>query len=309
MPLPLPTSHIFILLPTTRPLRSYWATHLTKLAVSGEPFWIQGAPDASNEGYLDGNAIFAVGDPLFHTFLRTIVAGRYAQERYDRAWYRYLHAPGKEPIRRELLSKFVYSNMVQREAVHLELDAASPDRPFFVVRQNPLMESSVSLATSTKLDPVLVQLLNTRSSKDKNINLIFGSGGDHDMLLNYLHHVKKAHINNYVVIAMDEETKDLCVARDIFHFLLRRDTPSEANASDDSRRYQLIANVLRAGYSVLHADVDVCWLKNPFLFFFSGDFDLEIQSGARLGFSGDDHLTPFAELANPGLFYAKGTSR
>lgn len=70
-------SHVFLMETDCRPIRPDWLRHLRDLVRAGDGFWIcgshyrgRGAP--RHHAHINGNAIYAVGDPDFRHFLDTV---------------------------------------------------------------------------------------------------------------------------------------------------------------------------------------------------------------------------------------------
>lgn len=272
---------------------------------------------------MDRNAIYAVHDKQFKSFLEKVISGRFAEIPFEKAWYEYLYSPGREAFRRERLVKFVFSRLVkaQKDASINGLPLKESSTSLFAVGAYKEIETEEKTISSA-LDPVLTVLLATHAIDGKTINLAFSTSKYYELLLNYVHFVKKAKMN-YLIISMDQETTQLCLYHNIPHYAFHNENEF-LEESDDytslafrnviNKRNRLLSNLLRAGYNILQADLDVIFFKNPFPFFFNGDYEYEVQSDDRQRLlesssSSDTRQPSFDEFVNSGIFYAKGTSR
>ncbi|ORY81273.1 hypothetical protein BCR35DRAFT_331682 [Leucosporidium creatinivorum] len=148
------TTHVFMMEPDTRPVISGWLSQLVKVVEESEPFWIRGSAfraacatsktvfgKASSNGdchqlgpdiaeHINGNALYNIGDPNFLAFLQEVRESKFTKWPFDLAWLLYSRLPDKEPLRRSLLSKIAYTDMMQN------LGAASFDLKEFKT-ENP----------------------------------------------------------------------------------------------------------------------------------------------------------------------------
>ena len=113
---------------------------------------------------------------------------------------------------------------------------------------------------------------------DNTIIMISANCGYVNMAQNWIIHVKKLNITNFIVIAQDENVYDVLSTFVPGHVvMLDRDHPSNVQVESDAfsfasqgfyeickQRPHMIQSILDQGYKVLYSDTDLVWLKNPF---------------------------------------------
>ncbi|ORY81276.1 nucleotide-diphospho-sugar transferase-domain-containing protein [Leucosporidium creatinivorum] len=170
----------------------------------------------------------------------------------------------------------------------------------------------VDPALSASLTPKLKDV----ASPAGNVMLAFATGNYLAVTRNFVHYVRTAGITNFLLVAMDQAAVDYAKEEGIPYYAYIDEEVAKLGGSDSyhsdgfrrvvNRRCKIISTSLRAGFHILQSDLDVVWLKNPFPFFFNGNYDYEIQSDGRTGFSEHDPAAPFREFVNSGIFYARG---
>lgn len=337
--------------PDARPIRPSWVPHLYSVLKTSAPVWIRGSAfrglcvsrktNWANAGvdchqlgtlsaHFNGNAFYSISDSKFREFLTEVRTSAFGKWPFDQAWLKYLDQDGMEKTKAELSNKFVFSELIRNYGGSpFNLTAVRQESPWtFFVHSDEIDQSlpeeapSVDRATArTALSPALLTLLNQRASPTGDVMLSFTTGNYGDMASNFLYFLKKAGINNNIIVALDDEA--LAWATSInapfFSYLLEgADSPlgNDAYGSDGfrnivTRRAKLVGSLLRAGFNVLESDVDIVWLKNPFkaLFNDKGPYELQIQSDSRLGFVEDDPRIRYPQFVNSGCYYARGTLR
>ena len=287
-------------------------------------------------GHINGNALYAIGNQEFKNFLNKVQNSEVGIWPYDIAWLIYLRSPHREALMRGLLKNFVYSDFIQNFAsanldfskvkenvwtyfVHSSMEEEDVIPQIEVEESNELIESRFEARYATPKDPILLNLLKLTANHDKNIMIAFGTKNYLKVLENFLFFVKKSGIKNFMLIAMDEITVEFAKSRGVTYYTFIDETISSEEGSDSytssgfrhivNQRSRIIVQILNLGYHILQSDLDVIWIKNPWPFFFKGDYDYEIQSDARVGFSETDPGAPFKEFVNSGIFYARGIPR
>ena len=78
--------------------------------------------------------------------------------------------------------------------------------------------------------------------------------------------VKRVGVANFCVVALDERTVDFLKARGTPHYLraLKTRSGSTDNHATSGLKFQILAELLATGTSVLMSDVDIVWTASPF---------------------------------------------
>ena len=92
---------------------------------------------------------------------------------------------------------------------------------------------------------------------------------------NWIVAIEKLDINNYIVLALDEETYSFCHIRKVPSILIKPPVPLEYDSHTKSKshsdkyafllcvRLQVAIYILKLGFKALNSDADAVWLKNP----------------------------------------------
>ena len=110
------------------------------------------------------------------------------------------------------------------------------------------------------------------------IIMISANCGYVNMAQNWILHVTKLGITNFIVIAQDETAFDVLNTYVPGHVvMLDKDHPPDVHVEQDAftfasegfyeickQRPHMIQSILNQGYNVLYSDTDLVWLKNPF---------------------------------------------
>lgn len=294
--LPSDLSHVFMMEGDTRPIRAGWLDQLLWTVHTAEPFWIRGSsfrapcaisktkhvnarldchqlgPDISD--HINGNALYAVGDQNYRDFLKDVRASEAGNWPFDLAWLRYLKLPAREHIRRNVRKNFVFSDIVQNiGAGDFNLTTFQENHPwtFFVHSNNDGIHPSEELSAveydPSSIDPLLLATLKKYASDSNDVMIAFGTKNYLEVTENFVHFIKKAGIDNYILVAMDDETILFAEERGIPHYAFVDDEIAALGGSDSyhsdgfrrivNKRSRLISATLRAGFNVLQSDVDV----------------------------------------------------
>lgn len=93
-----------------------------------------------------------------------------------------------------------------------------------------------------------------------------------------MENVLNAGIQNYLIVALDKKLEQYLKSRNINTFYYPKPkTVQEGtglNHEISALKYSIIADLLRQGYHVFLSDVDVIFIKNPFLHLYH-DSDIE----------------------------------
>jgi hypothetical protein len=86
------------------------------------------------------------------------------------------------------------------------------------------------------------------------------------MLGLFIDGLKKTKIENYVIVALDEETAAWCKERDVpyYHRELQSITGTTDNHATSGLKFRILNEFVSTGTSVLLSDVDVVWMQDPF---------------------------------------------
>jgi len=136
------------------------------------------------------------------------------------------------------------------------------------------------------------------------------------MIKNWIYFIRKLHINNYVVFALDKKLYDELKKLNISTYFLKTDKPLSREVPSygsvefkkvTRMKLEITYKLLKEGLSILVSDLDTIWLSNPMEYMgLDSDFDIQIQFESR-GFDIDD---PFqGRLYNTGLYYARSNKK
>lgn len=192
--------------------------------------------------------------------------------------------------------------------------------------------ASAAAAAAIKKDPQLKALKAYLQKVAPNKEVLIGVSNMNPlregMLGTFLEGVKQAKVENYVIVALDEETTKELEKQNInvFHMPIeisqsQKDTGS--NHAVSALKFGIIKKFLMLGWAVLLSDIDICVLQDPFKHLYrdsdvegmSDGFDPGTAYGHIDGF--DDPSMGWARFAqkyvrfnlNSGLFYIKSNPR
>lgn len=129
--------------------------------------------------------------------------------------------------------------------------------------RNPLIIPDASAA-----NPALALLLE-KVAINREIIVGISNINIRDMLETWFGQIQRAGIKNYLVIALDDPTRQLCESRGVPVYQLEAkiaDTQKDGgdNHAISSSKFHLLRDFLVLGYSVLLSDIDIAFLQNPF---------------------------------------------
>ncbi|XP_057973257.1 arabinosyltransferase RRA3-like [Malania oleifera] len=188
------------------------------------------------------------------------------------------------------------------------------------LRTNPnvIPDESVNPRLAKILEEIAVQ---------KELIVALANTNVKDMLEVWFTSIKKVGIPNYLVVALDDETLDLCKSNNVPVY--KRD-PDEGvdsvgktggNHEVSGLKFRILREFLQLGYSVLLSDVDIVYLQNPFNYLYR-DSDVESMTDGHnnmtaYGFNDvfDEPAMGWARYAhtmriwvyNSGFFYIRPT--
>lgn len=333
-------THMFQLEPDVLPIRAGWLDRAQCLASISDQAWVIGSALRANctreettgtcvqlpeefAGHINGNAIYAVGDAAFASYLRSTRQGRTGRMAYDLA----LHVTRNrysQPRRRELLHRFQHSSFVVNMGTSDPQDAAALHQQFpgaYLVHNSAFSrfdastlqarfpsttsERQFAKAVEPALPPVNLNLAPLRERAiqlgDTRVAVVtFIAGRKYEALCrNHVLHLRRAAVSNYVLVALDTASLQwLQTEREpvIDAAQLVRGIPEEGADRFGSAgffaingaRYRALIGMLREGISLLVLDLDVIILQDPTKWLRSSsssvsNADMLLQSDARDG--------------------------
>lgn len=81
--------------------------------------------------------------------------------------------------------------------------------------------------------------------------------------LNWVAHLKKLHIKNYVIVSTDKETESFLLDHEVNTLYMKGVIPRQSGGGWSWRTEQLL-KFLNCDCRIIHSDLDTVWLKNPF---------------------------------------------
>mmetsp|Transcript_13429 Transcript_13429/g.31725 ORF Transcript_13429/g.31725 Transcript_13429/m.31725 type:complete len:269 (-) Transcript_13429:29-835(-) len=110
--------------------------------------------------------------------------------------------------------------------------------------------------------------------------------GGGNILASFVDVLRRLSVDNYIIIALDDQTGDFCKRAGAPYIRVDLEVPDAQKGSRGANmistlKYDLLADVMLMGYSVLCVDLDIVFLRNPFDHLHR-DADLE---GSSDGFS------------------------
>ena len=140
----------------------------------------------------------------------------------------------------------------------------------------------------------------------KNPTIItFGNYSYKEIILNWVEGINRLGINNYIVIAMDDEIYNLLSEKSIKTVLLKINNNLEEIWLARIKLFQII---IEKGCNFIHSDADAVWLKNPIPKYFTSrnDLDLVISQGTIYP---KNTFKKWGFVMCCGLFYVRGNLR
>lgn len=325
--------HLLQLEPDVLPIRAGWLDRAACLAAHSDA-WVIGSAlhaNCSRDGqtgaceselperfayHINGNAIYAVGDPAFAAYAKAARNGPLRKLPFDLALH-VLRDGRTQPARRRLLHRFQHSSFVVnmgtqlpdvaalRESlpnaflVHSSAYASLTDpelRALFLA--GPAASGRPSADAATGLD---VSALRAAAGADRTAVVAFVAGVQYAPLCaNFVAHAQRAAVRRLVLVALDSPS--LAMAResglpavDATRLVSLPDGGSDAFGSAaffaiNGARYLALLQMLRAGFSLFVLDLDVVLLRDPLAWLAErgpavAELDLMIQSDARDGVS------------------------
>lgn len=154
------------------------------------------------------------------------------------------------------------------------------------IRTNP------PLLPDPSVNPKLSQLLET-ISPSKEVIIALANSNVKDMLILWFESIKRIKIQNYLVVALDDQIERLCTENEVpvYRKVLDNDrldsvAKTGSNHAVSGLKFRVLREFLQLGYSVLLSDVDIIYLQNPFDHLYR-DCDVESMS------DGHDNLTAY----------------
>ena len=263
---------------------------------------VQNLPEDIAE-HINGNAIYAIGDAAFQTYLQASSRGKVGRMPFDLALHT-LRQRFDQPTRRQLLSRFHHSSFI------LNMGTALPDVNFLRVHQPGTFlvhSSAFSRLNSTTLSALFFgsehvlfdQAISAASHQAKPLNADSASPGldltalvdqagsgrtvvaafvageiYHEMCRNYAFHVRQAGLRHHILIALDSATtrwlreEERAPILDASGLVKLPEGGSDQFGSAaffaiNGARYRVLQAVLEVGISMFVLDLDVVLLRDP----------------------------------------------
>ncbi|MCO5569706.1 hypothetical protein L7F22_023422 [Adiantum nelumboides] len=143
------------------------------------------------------------------------------------------------------------------------------------LRTQPLVQPNKD--TNPKLAAILAKV-----APYKELIVGIANNNVREMVRVWFTSIKKAGIQNYLLVALDDQIAEFCKANEVPFY--RRDATISAVQKDTGEnhaisglKFHLLREFLELGYSVLLSDVDILYFQNPFLHLYR-DCDVEAMS-------------------------------
>ena len=335
-------THMLQMEPDVLPLRRNWLSRAQNLAAISDAWLIGSAlhaactrdeqsgacvsdlPDEIAE-HINGNAIYAVGDPSFYSYLQDSRRGHRGRMPFDLALHT-LRSSKSQGERRQLLHRFQHSSFVINFGTSLPDGGARMLRSQFP--NSYLMHSSAlgrldDDALRSALSPpsdseasewapsdghavhldmtVLQQRAAVFKDGTRGVMVTFAAGRRYRALCeNHILHLRRAQVQHYALVALDAPSfswlsaagEHVVDASKLIGSL--PDDGSDAFGSNaffaiNGARYRALLQILEARLSVFVLDLDVVILRDPLQWIhqrmLAGNLDVMLQSDARDGVS------------------------
>ncbi|XP_038905517.1 arabinosyltransferase RRA2-like [Benincasa hispida] len=121
--------------------------------------------------------------------------------------------------------------------------------------------------------------------------------------------IQKVGIRNYLVVALDHQTEEFCISRDVPVYKRDPDNSIDSvgkqggNHQVSALKFRILREFLQLGYSVLLSDVDIVYLQNPFNHLYR-DSDVESMSDGHNNMTAYGYNDVFDEPAMGWARYA-----
>lgn len=151
--------------------------------------------------------------------------------------------------------------------------------PFGTVKSMP---TNPTVVPDESVNPRLLNLLQ-EISVGKELIVVLANSNVRDMLVIFYENIKRLGIQNYLVIALDEQIETLCKSNGVPVYRRNRDDGVDSigkhggNHAVSGLKFRILREFLQLGYAVLLSDVDIVYLQNPFNHLYR-DSDVESMS-------------------------------
>lgn len=117
-----------------------------------------------------------------------------------------------------------------------------------------------------------------RYAKDNLLIISFCNWEYRFIALNWVDHLKKLNVDNYLIIALDKKTQQFLSNEDVNLTFISKWSPPKEKLKGWRERFNMTRTVLSCGVDIIHSDLDAIWLKNP-IKFITRDYDLVASTG------------------------------
>lgn len=231
----------------------------------------------------------------------------------------YIHRGGKVPKPRFLQTSH---DIVSRKNLESKQQAAAVKQ---AAGSSSQFDYPVTAPARNDLEEILREIAPTKevfvAVANKNVNW-------NGMLNTFCSGIKSAGIQNHLILALDQETKDWCEKNGINAYHLNLEIHKAQKGTGDNHavsamKFGILKRFVELGWAVLLSDVDISVLQNPFDFLYrdsdvegmTDGFEERTAYGTVEGF--DDPSMGWARYAqyfkhfnlNSGLFYLRANER
>lgn len=153
------------------------------------------------------------------------------------------------------------------------------------------LRTNPTIIPNEKANPRLAKILE-KVALNKEVIVALANYNVNLMLEEWFTNIKRVGIRNYLVVALDEETLQLCKEKGVPVYKRDPDKGIDSigkggtNHAVSGLKFRILREFLELGYSVLLSDVDIVYLQNPFDHLYR-DSDVESMS------DGHDNVTAY----------------
>ena len=131
------------------------------------------------------------------------------------------------------------------------------------------LRTNPTIVPDESVNPRLAKILE-KAAVNKEIIVALANSNVKEMLEFWYTNIKRVGIQNYLVVALDNEIAKLCKSQNVSFYERDPDEGIDAvartggNHAVSGLKFRVLREFLQLGYSVLLSDVDIVYLQNPF---------------------------------------------
>ncbi|XP_022141157.1 arabinosyltransferase RRA3-like [Momordica charantia] len=170
------------------------------------------------------------------------------------------------------------------------------------------LRTNPTVIPDESVNPRLAKLLE-KVAVNKELIVTLANSNVKPMLEVWFTSIKKVGIPNYLVVALDDQTEDLCISQDVPVYKRDPDKSIDSvgkgggNHEVSALKFRILREFLQLGYSVLLSDVDIVYIQNPFDHLYR-DSDVESMSDGHNNMTAYGYNDVFDEPAMGWARYA-----